>query len=183
MTLKKKRYLIISVGIGLLLVYFWGGILPLFKGIEGQIRELEELQQNLANLESEMKGLQTFKSKYRNAQEIQAIKNFFIDPDLPIGFVSFLEKTAKAQEINLEVSSLASIPRKEEAPSLRFLLRGEGLFPNFYSFLSQLEKAPYLIEIDGLNIQRGKKEEFSVSKVNAILSLKVYAQYPPLIYR
>lgn len=173
MTLKKKNYLILLSFAILFLLTVFLIVWPLFKNIKNIATDLKKEKENLITLQAEIKNLQFFKNKYQRGQEVQKIKNFFIDPKVPVAFIAFLEETAQETKITLEISSLPGKKEKEQpSPALRFLLKGRGLFSNFYRFLSELEKAPYLIEIETLNI----KSEEQGKNINVSLTLKVYAK-------
>ena len=180
MSFKKRKYLIILTFGGVFLLIIFLVVLPLLTEIKADSQELKEQQKNLIKLQTELANLQRFQEKYQNLKELQRIKNFFVNPDLPVDFISFLEQKAKREQLSLEISTLSPKQTPEEQyPSLRFLLKSEGPFPHFYNFLAVLEKAPYLIEIETLNIslQEEEKEQPSFDNIiKASLLLKVYTR-------
>lgn len=180
MTLKKKNYLIISILTALFLLASLLIVRPLLKSIEKQSTESKEQQKKLLEFQTELKNLQTFKNKYQDTKDLQKIKSFFVDPEVPIAFIAFLEDAAQAEKVFLEISSLpAKKEQKQLGPALIFLLKSESSFSNFWNFLDRLEKAPYLIEVQTLNIKKkeGKGQEESLeNRVDIYLPLKVYTK-------
>lgn len=183
MTLKQKKYLLIALWTILLLFIFFLVVFPLIKEINKTKKDLQVQGKELALFQERNKALQAFQQKYYKKQETQLIHNFFVNPGAPVAFISFLEKTAQQVKVKLEISPLplTSEEKKEKFPPLRFLLKGEGAFPNFYQFLAKVEKAPYLTTTERVELQKvkgesreGKKEE--KGKLNFTLTLKVYAK-------
>lgn len=182
MTFQKKNYFIILSLVGLFLLCSFLFVRPLLKDIKKEIMEINEQRKNFFALQKEAKALKIFQERYQEAKDIQKIKNFFVDLKVPVDFIAFLEETARTEKISLEISSLPFDEEKEGqlGPALRFLLKCEGSFFDFYSFLDKLEKAPYLIEFENLNIQKkekGSKEPIE-NIIDASLSLRVLAREP-----
>lgn len=178
MNLRKQRYLIISSFVGFFLLLIFLVVLPLLKDIQTASKELRRQQKELMRIKAEIEGLKTFKENYQNREGIQRIKKFFVNPVLPLDFIRFLEKKAEKEGISLEISTFPQkITEENEAVMLQFLLKGRGEFPNFYNFLGALEKAPYLIEIETLNIilpEKNKKQELVEENIIEVsLLLKV----------
>ncbi len=176
MELKKKNYLLISTLIGLFLLSLFLIVLPLLSNIRENLVEFKKYEQGLIRTREEIKNFQIFEDKHQNTQNVQKIKDFFVDIEAPFEFVAFLEEVAKREQVFLKISSF---PTEQDIPGLRFLLRGESSFLNFYSFLLALEEAPFLIEIKTLDIREKIEESPEMpleKKIDISLILKVYAR-------
>lgn len=180
MTLGRKNYILLAVFLGFFLLLGFFAVWPLLKSIEKNAAEIKKEQESLDLLGAKTQILGNFKNKYQASQDAQKIKDFFIDPEAPISFITFLEKMAKEENVSLDISLLPPSKKEKEgiSPGLRFLLRGEGLFLSFYNFLARLERAPYLIEIESLTLQKQQEQEQKEMPSDILdfsLSLKVYA--------
>lgn len=169
MTPKKKIYLLCSILGAIFLAIIFLVILPIFREIETTKIEIKKRKENIDNLSGELQNIQDFRKKYLKGGELAEIRNFFVKSEFPIEFITFLEKEAKEVKINLEISPISF---SKEKNSLGFTLKGFGEFPQFLSFLENLEKAPYLIEIEDLNIAR-KKEEVSKNQISFSITIYV----------
>jgi Tfp pilus assembly protein PilE len=176
MTLRQKKYLIIGFfGTFFLLIIFLV-VLPLLQEIAKNAKELKTQKEELVRFQAQLANLRAFKEKYHQSSDIQKIKDFFVNPEVPVAFITFLEEAAKTEKISFEIMALPAI--KPEESSLEFLLKGKSAFSNFRNFLVTLEKAPYLIEVEALTLQKPEKDqkESPGDIIDISLSLKVYAR-------
>ena len=171
----KKIYLsIVMFGIiSTLLVVFvmW----PLFKEIKAISQNLFFKKNKIVYLSEERENIKKIENLYKTYQsDLDRIENLFVDPEIPIGFVDFLEKTATSSQIKLEISSMtraaakggdeqssATTKKTEQEPwqSLSAQLLVTGSFSNFSKFLHKLENGPYLIEVLDLNTKKLTERE------------------------
>lgn len=174
MNSKKKIYIFGAIFgiINLLLIILV--ILPLIGDIEKSPKDLISQKGQLLSLEKKEINFTDLKKAYQSHQaDFENIDTFFIDPETPIEFISFLENIAQSSQGVIKIS-LAS-EKKEETeigPVLAFNVSFDSSFPNFLKFLEKLENSKYLIEISSLNIKKSGGENFS-GNVNATLSIKV----------
>jgi len=171
MTLKNKinLYLIISIILSVCLIVLV--IYPLFKEIKNSSEELVYEKQKLLSLEKKIENLKEFQTLWLKIEpNLKKIDQLFIDPQVPVEFVNFLEKIAKDSEILIEISSaLSSKTEKDPWPSLLLQINSTAPFSKFLKFLEKIEASPYLIEIQDLNA-RGLIE----GDTEITLSIKVY---------
>jgi len=109
----KKIYLsIVMFGIiSTLLVVFvmW----PLFKEIKAISQNLFFKKNKIVYLSEERENIKKIENLYKTYQsDLDRIENLFVDPEIPIGFVDFLEKTATSSQIKLEISSMTRAAAK-----------------------------------------------------------------------
>lgn len=186
MSYKKKIYIsaIIFFGLSLALIIFV--IYPLFLEIKKISQDFSDQRQKLLTFEKKAENLEKFKIIFPEISSgLEKMDNLFINPEVPVDFIRFLEKIS--QDFQLSLKILPGPPLKIEKdpwPSLSFQLSLAGSFPNFSKFLEKLESSPYLIEIQNLTISRLEEnelkskefEKFSLGDVKANLSLKVYTK-------
>ncbi|MCX6760810.1 MAG: hypothetical protein NTZ84_01730, partial [Candidatus Nealsonbacteria bacterium] len=99
------------------------------------------------------------------------------DSEVPVDFISFLEKTASQSSVSIEISPFsAGKSGKDSWPFLNFQVNINGSFPSFLSFLEKIENSPYLIEIQNLNISQSAEVKNSSGNVNALISFKAFSK-------
>ena len=171
----KKIYLSIAIFgiISALLVVFV--ILPLFKEIKAISQNLFFKKNKIVYLSEERENIKKIENLYKTYQsDLDRIENLFVDPEIPIEFIGFLEKTATDSQIKLEIFSMtrvaarggdeqssATTKKTEQEPwqSLSAQLLVTGSFSNFSKFLHKLENGPYLIEVLDLNTKKLTERE------------------------
>jgi len=174
----KKIYLSIAIFgiISTLLVVFV--VSPLFKEIKAISQNLFLKKNKIAYLREERENIKKIENLYKAYQpDLDRIENLFIDPEIPIEFIGFLEKTAAGSQIKLEISSMtraaakggdeqssATTKKTEQEPwqSLSAQLLVTGSFSNFSKFLHKLENGPYLIEVLDLNTKKLTEREVQI---------------------
>ena len=171
---------ILSISLIVFLIY------PLFKEIKNNSEDLISKKQKLLSLETKIENLEKFQSLWQEIEpDFKKIDQLFIDSEVPVEFISFLEATARDCELSIEISStLPSKIEKDPWPSLFFQISPTTSFPKFLRFLAKIETSPYLIEIQNLNAKRltekelGSKafERFSLGDVKTALSIKIYTK-------
>lgn len=173
-------FIILNICLILFLIY------PLFKEIKSKATELLSQKQSLTLLEARAENFEKFRINYQEIKsDLEKIDGLFINPEMPVDFIRFLEKTSRDSQITIKISpGLPTKIAKDPWPSLIFQITSVSSFPNFLKFLEKLEFSNYLIEIQNLNIARLTETElkskefetFSLGDVKAILTLKVYTK-------
>lgn len=179
MTTAKKINLSIIIFVVLIFLVISFVIYPSFKEIKKSSKDLIYQKENLSNLEAKIVNLEKFRILYKNLEEIlDKIDNLFINPEVPVDFISFLEKNSKDCQLATEISfSPVKKIKTDPWPSLSFKITSTGSFSNFLKFLEKLENSQYLIEIQNLSINQTKKSEIpSKVDIQANLSIKVYSK-------
>lgn len=186
MTFNKKIAIsIITILIlSLLLIFFL--ILPLLSKIKKASSDFLSQKENLISLENKLENFWKIKTQLEEINpNLEKINSFFIEPEAPVEFISFLENTAQNSGISLKISPSLPLKTKEDPwPFLLFQISSVGSFPNFMKFLEKLELSPYLIVFQNLNISRLSEtelkskgfEKLSLGDVIINFSLKVYTK-------
>lgn len=173
---------LIDILVFLVIISLLGGIIfYLFRDIQKESSLLSLQKKKIVSLEKERIYFSSLKKKYeKDLPDLLKIKSLFVSLDDPLPFVQFLEKISSQEEVSLKIES-SSQEKKEEA--LLFAVSTVSSYPQFFKFLTKLEKGPYLLKIDNLDIkvlkeEDLKKEEFSSFKVGDVtgkLMIKVYS--------
>ena len=159
-------------------------IYPLFIGIKRGSEELISQKKELASLEVKMENLRKLEILYPEiSPDLEKIDNLFINFEMPIEFISFLEQLSRETVNQIEIFPLVQPKTPEDFwQPLSFQINLKSSFPNFLMFLEKLENSPYLIEITNLDIKRlTEKEpeqlkEISPGFVMINLALKVFTK-------
>jgi len=161
-------------------------IYPILKEIKINSEDLISKKQILASLERKIENLKQFQTIWSEIQpNLEKIDKLFIDPEVPIEFISFLEKTAGDCDLSVEISPIPTLKTAEDPwTSLFFQISSITPSPKFLKFLEKLESSVYLIEIQNLSIKRLTEtelkakefEKFSLGDVKVNLSIKIYTK-------
>ncbi len=191
MTIKNKINLSLAIFIILNLSLILFLICPLFQGIKNDSKELISQKQKIVSLKTKIENLGKFQTLWQEIEpNFQKIEKLSIDPDVPVEFISSLEKISKDCQMAIKISSTPSSgTEKDPWPSLFFQISSATSFSKFLKFLEKLETSPYLIEISSLNVRKLTEAELtqpflqkelgegrSLGDVAAALSLKVYSK-------
>ena len=186
MRLKKKITISIVFFLILSILFFALVIYPIFSEIKKSPQNFLSQKEKLLALEEKAKNLEKFKKILPEiSPDLEKIDNFFVDPKVPVDFISFLEKTSQDSQLSLKISAGPIVKNEKDPwPSMVFQLSLVGSFPNLAKFLEKLQSGPYLIEIQNFTITslseaelKSKEfEKFSLGDVKATLSIKVYSK-------
>lgn len=177
---KTKLFLITLIILSICLVVFI--ISPFLKEIQSNSAEIISQKESLISLEERRESLEIFKNQYQEISSgFERMETLFVDAEVPIDFIHFLEKTTSDAKIDLQISSaIASQPADTLWPSLGFQITTVSSYPNLLRFLEKLENSQYLVEIKNISINKIKQEESKKdSLVNAVrtnLSLWVFVK-------
>jgi len=173
-------FIILTILIVVFLVY------PIFLEIKKGSEDIISQKQKLAEFEAKTKNLEKFKRNFPEIKtNLEKINAIFIDSEVPVDFISFLENISRNCKVQLNISS--DLPQKLKGDpwsSLSMQITSAGSFPNFLKFLEKLEQSIYLVEIQNLNITRLsemelKSKEFEgliLGNVKATFSIKVFTK-------
>jgi hypothetical protein len=186
MKYSKKIYISIITFAIIALIFFVFIIIPIFKNVNKDAKEFLAYKEDFLSAEDKIENLKKLSTIYKNYQQnLDKIDSLFIDKDVPVDFIKFLENTAQNFQLFIKVSSVGIEENKDElGQSLSFQISAYGSFSNFLKFLGKLENGPYLIEVRTLNIaklvnlSRVPKEvkNLSPDDINVSLILRVAAK-------
>jgi hypothetical protein len=180
----KKFYISIGGLITVFVVLIVLVVFPIIQSIEEDARRLHEKKKAQTTLLEERETFKSFEDIYVEIEpNLKKIDEMFVDSEVPISFIDFLEKTAQESNVFIEISSVSQQKDKDNSRLYSvFQLEVLGSFSDFMVFLRKLENAIYLIEINGLTINRMGEEsskriiEFSPDDISAKISLKAIAK-------
>lgn len=183
-----KNKIILAVIIFLLLffaffVFLVGPEISRMREVGLKIREQEE---KIASLDKRIGNMKIFNEYYlEKKDEFSKIDKIFINPQMPLDFIDFLDSAA--EECGVSVNYSPSLPvkmKKDYWPSINFQITSLGAFSPSLKFVSKLEHSPYLVEIHGLEISKnneasdvGNKDFVPVSgTLKTNIFLKIYTK-------
>ena len=182
----KKIYISLIVFFAIFFAVAFFVILPIVSAIRNDSQRLSVEKKAQSSFSKERQTFKEFEKVYEELEpDLEKANDVFVDSEVPISFIDFLERTAYSSNILIEISSVDLIKDKKDIwPSLKFQLEIFGSFSNCLKFLERLENSTYLINIQGLGVSRlnedslGSKGEagFSVGDISAKVSLKVFAK-------
>ncbi len=186
MNLQQKIFTISTIFCLAVLLLLFLAIYPLLRGIEKSSEQFSENKKREILLENKTQNLQYFKGIYQIlAEDLKKVENLFIDQKVPIDFIKFLEKTAEDSGILIDISPTPVGLRKGDLwPSLEFKITLTGSFSNCSKFIEKIETAPYLIEVQSLNLKKlterelesPKLKQLSLNDVTGNFSIMVFAK-------
>jgi Tfp pilus assembly protein PilO len=169
-------------------IFTFKAIYPFVEKIKVDSLKLYSLRKEMAGLNEKEKVLPILKKRYQPlAASLAKIKNVFVDDSEPLGLLRNLETAAADSGVEISVFSLKlSEKEKEKAlpAGLDFKISLLGSFPDCLSFLSRLQKLPYLIEVKDFRIARieesqilsGQYQGLSIGDVQAVIFIKVLSK-------
>lgn len=154
MTYSQKFYGLIGIIAGLAFLYAVFVLGFLWGQIQHNIQALNSVRKEHVKNEAQREALEEFKKIERAAGlNFKQIDQLFINKDVPYDFVLFLENLAKGNELSMELSGGGSGGSKKDPwDELTFQVTLEGQIPDALQFIAQLEKSPYLIDIQNIQI-------------------------------
>lgn len=180
MSFKKKITIIIGAFLLVNLAIFVFLIRPSFKKMQSGLALYSEEKIVLATIEKEISNFKDFDIKasfYLNDLERMhnlIMEQVFVDKELPINFIDFLEKEAQEAGISLKISPVAQKAKSDSDffKSAQFQLNIEGQFPAILRLLQKIENWQWLAEIENISITKYDKE----IKIGAIVLIKIYVR-------
>jgi Tfp pilus assembly protein PilO len=161
-------------------------IYPVINSIRKISIEANNTKIDLSLFEEKSGNIEKTKEEYSKwAPSIEKAKGMLIDPEIPLDFIKFLEKTTDDCRLSSNIS-----PSYEKGldsdlwKSMSFQITLAGSFADIMRFVDKIESSPYLIEEKSLNIKGLTKQDvesfqynqFSIGDVTANLAIKVYTK-------
>lgn len=175
MTIKRKINISILVFVVFVLIFLFFAIFPLFLEIKNNSKELLLQKKLTADNDVQKKNLEQFKVfSTLFGENFKRIENLFVDPDVPVEFIQFLENTAASSNLRVKIAPLSQSPSdKDKWPFLSFQIVTNGFFPDSLKFLEKIENSFYLVKIQNLNISIDGVDS---DKIEASFSIKVFSR-------
>lgn len=162
----------------LFLGFFFFAVWPQISGIIQDTQDLISQKQERIKNAAEQNNLEDFRTfSGQHAADMKKFKDQFIDPQNPIGFLTFLETIAN--QSGFELKTVPGNPQKvlgDPWPSIVFQIASKGSFERVRPFLQKLENGPYAMEIKNITVGNSTARGAVLQDVDFSLSLKVYTQ-------
>lgn len=156
---KTKIYTIIALFLLLSIVMIVFLVYPALKDIKKTSKEIVSNREGLKFIEVQNTELENFKKNYKNYEpNLKKIDQLFIDPNNPVSFIKFLEKTALDLNIDPEINLSYQFSQEDlkNQAKTEFQIFTKGSFSNILRFSEKIENGPYLVKIKSLTM--GKSE-------------------------
>src|SRR4030043_1064582 len=156
MNLKKKIYISLVIFLIVDFLFIFLLIYPFFKNIKKSSEDLMTQKTDTLFYSKDKENFKVNQDFYEaNKEGLERINEKFIDLEVPVEFIRFLEKNAVDNQLSIEISP-ASTEKKENNlwPSIVFQISANGSFPRFMRFLEKIENSPYLTEITNLSLKK-----------------------------
>lgn len=185
MEIRKKIYYSLGIFVILTIVLIGFFVYPIGKEIKKDIREIIAEKEKIISFGKEKENLERMKKFFKEGgtatsetyqSKFEKIKNLFVNSDMPLELINFLEENFQALQLDAKISSIHKKEKQNAAwPSLVLTISLKGSFANFLTFLNKLENAPYLIEILNLNMKKISQEN-QQPIIESSLLLNVYTK-------
>ena len=175
MAIKKKISITLIIFSILIISIIAFIVVPIFQKINDNAGKIISQKQELALLEAEdvsLKENEPFQEQSK--QLMEQIDKLFVNLDVPLGFINFLEKTSEDCQLKIEI--LPNFEKKTEKgswPYSTFQITSIGSFSNFLNFVEKLDNSDYLIGIQNINISKAGGSE---ANVRAVFTIKVFVK-------
>jgi hypothetical protein len=130
------------------------------KQIKEISKEIYQTKQKLDAIEKRREEIESFKKSYPEIREnLSKFENSFVNKEIPIDFVEFLEKMAKGLGIQSQISILSS-----SKDSISFQIKGVGAPENVFKFIDKVENCNYLIQVERMRISKLSEAELKMEE-------------------
>lgn len=153
-------------------------VYPTLKDIKKDSQWLVAEKSKFLTLSAQIDDLREFDVLYKDRGEMmKQIDDLFIDSEVPVDFINFLEKTGNQSGVSVDIAPF-SVGKNSKGswPFLNFQVTVSGSFSSLLIFLEKIENSPYLIEIQNLTISQSVEEKQTQGNVKALLSFKIFSK-------
>jgi len=182
-----KNVITISIGGFLALLTLVALVLyPLIKNMQAAADKLVGVQQELALFHDGSGNPDYIQETHAKiAPDRERFDTLFVNPDVPLDVIQFLEKTASASEITITIAPSGKSTAQEDTdpwPSIGFQLRLVSTFPDLLQFLEKIENGPHLVQLQDVAASRINERElaleeyqkYTLDDVRATVTVKVF---------
>jgi hypothetical protein len=159
-TRNKIIFLSISFSIIFLLIFIFL-ILPTVREIRRISKEIFQTKLKFEETIRRQEEIERFKKISKEIKDnFLKFNSSFVNKEIPIDFVEFLEKTARYLEIQSQISILGS--SKE---NLSFQISGVGFTENVFRFIEKIENSNYFIQLERIKLSKLEESELKVEEL------------------
>ena len=184
--LKRKIFFILIAIILIVFSLMLLLVISLMKDIQRNSQEFLLERKTLAAMEREFQEFENFEKNAAFYQSnLEKLDKLFLNPEVPIDFIQFLEEESKNVDLLIKISP-SIITSRESDPweSIGFQILLTGSFPNCLKFLEKLQVSPWLLEVQRTEVRRIAEKEFQLEKLEGFslgdvsfsIILKVYTK-------
>jgi chaperonin cofactor prefoldin len=160
MSTKRKTILFLVPSLIFFFLFIFFLILPNLNQINKISKEISQTKTKLEEIEKRQKEIEKFKKLSPEIKgDLSKLENSFVNKEIPIDFVEFLEKIAKGLEIQSQISILSS-----SKDSISFQIKGVGAPENVFKFIEKVENCNYLIQIERMRISKLSEAELKTEE-------------------
>jgi len=184
--LKRKIFSILIILIVIAFSLMLLLVISLIKDIKRNSQEFVLERKTLTLLERQFQEFENFKKSPAFYQtNLEKLDKLFLNPEVHIDFIQFLEKEAGNLNLSIKISPSIVTSRKTDPwENIGFQIMLTGPPPNCLAFLEKLQKSPWLFEVEKLEVRRISEKElqleelkdFSLGDVFSSLILKFYTK-------
>ena len=155
---------------------------PTLRDIKKSSREIVSNKNELASLSMQDSSLYNFRNNVKTYEaSFKKINQVLLNPENPIDFIEFLEKTALDSQIQIDITLVPPVKKEDSSTPLSsiFKIATNGDFLDTLLFSEKIEQGPYLIQIKDLDIKKsaqGFNEGTLPGSVTANFLIEVLAQ-------
>lgn len=163
--------LVIVVGLGGTLVFN----VFLFQQLKTLSSELSFTKSELAVLTERSSQMSLWeKEAPALEEELREVENVFVNPEMPLSFLDFVERSAEESDLIYNISLLESRGKRGESFSpLEIRVDAKGGFPSCLKLLDYIENSPYLVRSKSLifsSSEKGAGEEVRMELLIEVLT-------------
>lgn len=131
------------------------------------LREKKEIEELYFNTESESAKEEKIRTiKYIaevNKEPMQTLQNYFIQKDDEVAFIEQIEKVARVSGIKFEITSIDVVVGQTDSfkENVKVKMKLEGSWRNIMYFTDKLEKMPFGVLVENLNLDSGSSGNWS----------------------
>ena len=138
-----------------------------FTGLFVVISKINKIENSYNDIESSIykqERVWTLKALAENNKEdIKTLRDFFIQKEDEVYFIEAIESTARKSGVLFEIASINEKPKEGDTFEQDILVKidVEGSWPNILSLLDLLEKMPFGVSIENINLDVDSASKWS----------------------
>lgn len=156
----KKIYVLATVFLVAVLGMVFGLIYPIMGGIKQGAKDMVVTKDQILHAAEQQQELADFSKAFESYKpNLETLDRSFVDAADPIDFIAFLESTASQSAVGIDIKLLPAQAITGAGPSqITFLVSLDGSFNGINSFVSRVERGPYLVSAQKLVMQQQARD-------------------------
>ncbi len=153
--MNKQIIIIPLISLVILIIILLTFTFPYLNKIKKNSNELVAIKKEIVLIKDENKGINNLrKTREEITPALKKIENSFINKEVPVDFIQYLENRAEESNVVIEISPVASNETGNdlwESSSFRLII--EGNYDNFMNFFQKIEASPFLLIAKDLSVR------------------------------